>query len=330
MSVFPVITSVIEPAALATFIRERYALTAEPSCRLLKTGINHTYRIEAGLQTFVLRVYCYAWRTPAEIAEEMRLLQMLDAASIPVSVPVADKTGNLVQEIQAPEGLRYAVLFSFAKGSKQQQYDAATHEHIGGLMAQIHKVTEGKQLQRTTYDSTALLDVPLERIRVFLPEEAEEMQFLIRTGEQLKAYWKSADSSRMRQGIVHLDIWFDNLNITEDGAVTLFDFDFCGNGWLALDLAYYLMQLYNTEKDAVVRTHKTQAFLKGYTAVLPLSEAERDMLPALGVSLFYFYLGVQCQRFDNWTNTFLNEVYLRRYITVFIRGYYENVLQPLG
>ncbi|MGC4059130.1 MAG: phosphotransferase [Chitinophagaceae bacterium] len=329
MPVFPVITSVLEPVALAAFIRERYALTAEPSCRLLKTGINHTYRIEAGKQKFVLRIYCYAWRTPIEIAEEMHLLQMLNAASIPVSVPVADKAGNLVQEIEAPEGMRYAVLFSFAEGRKQQQYDAATHERIGGLMAQIHKVTEGKQLQRTTYDSTVLLDLSLDRIRDFLPEEAEEMQFLVRAGEQLKVYWMSADPSRMRQGIVHLDIWFDNLNITEDGSVTLFDFDFCGNGWLALDLAYYLMQLYNTEKDAAERKNKEQAFLKGYTAIFPLSETERDMLPALGVSLFYFYLGVQCHRFDNWTNTFINDVYLRRYISVFIRGYYENVLQPL-
>jgi Ser/Thr protein kinase RdoA (MazF antagonist) len=30
--------------------------------------------------------------------------------------------------------------------------------------------------------------------------------------------------------------------------VTIFDFDFCGNGWLCLDIAYYILHLHNIEK----------------------------------------------------------------------------------
>jgi Ser/Thr protein kinase RdoA (MazF antagonist) len=56
------------------------------------------------------------------------------------------------------------------------------------------------------------------------------------------------DSSQIKTGIVHLDIWFDNLNIAPNNQITLFDFDFCGNGWFCLDVAYYVLQVHNIEK----------------------------------------------------------------------------------
>ena len=36
----------------------------------------------------------------------------------------------------------------------------------------------------------------------------------------------------------------------------------------------------------------------------------------LAVSIWFFYLGVQCDRFDNWSNVFLTEDYLRRFVAM--------------
>ena len=128
----------------------------------------------------------------------------------------------------------------------------------------------------------------------------------------------------MRNGIVHLDIWFDNLNITKDKEVTLFDFDFCGNGWLCLDVAYYILQLHNIEKyDEKAYQPKIDSFLKGYETITKLSAEEKRLIPILGVSLYYFYLGVQCQRYENWSNSFLNAHYLKRFINGLVKRYYE-------
>jgi hypothetical protein len=44
----------------------------------------------------------------------------------------------------------------------------------------------------------------------------------------------------------------------------------------------------------------------------------------LGVSLYFFYLGIQCQRFENWSNSFLNETYLKRFINLLVKTYYEG------
>jgi len=52
---------------------------------------------------------------------------------------------------------------------------------------------------------------------------------------------------------------------------TLFDFDFCGNGWLCLDIAYYILQLHSTEKDETNRAEKMAAFYEGYQTVEEIS-----------------------------------------------------------
>ncbi|MFT3947808.1 MAG: phosphotransferase [Agriterribacter sp.] len=327
MTNFSVINSTLSPADIATFVREKYSLTVNTSCRLLKTGINHTYRIDSENDTFIFRVYSYNWRTKEEITEELNLLQLLKQNDISVSYPVADNSGNFIQTIEAPEGQRFAVLFSYAQGHKIQTYSKETHFEIGKLMAQIHSKTKNLEQKRITYTSDILLNQSLNYIRQFLSDDTDEIQFLIKTQLLLEKELFNADTHLLRKGIVHLDIWFDNLNISDKNKITLFDFDFCGNGWLCLDIAYYIMQLHNTEKNENERAEKMKAFYSGYETVEKISDEEKQLIPTLGVCLYYFYLGVQCKRFDNWSNTFLNEVYLKRYITVFIKNYYETTKQ---
>ena len=44
----------------------------------------------------------------------------------------------------------------------------------------------------------------------------------------------------------------------------------------------------------------------------------------LGVCLYFFYLGIQSQRFENWSNSFFNEAYLKRFINVLVKSYFER------
>jgi Ser/Thr protein kinase RdoA (MazF antagonist) len=323
MKAIPVSSSILAAQGIASFVQAQYALGGTTTSRLLKAGINHTYRIDSEEKIFVFRVYSHNWRTREEVLEELNLLLHLHQNGIAVSYPIRDGAMNFLQEIAAPEGMRLGVLFSYAPGHKIQNYSPENHFEIGKMMANMHRLTEGMELRRTTYSPDVLLHSSLASIQQFLPKASEEMQFLIATRPILEKAILDADPQKIRVGVVHLDIWFDNLNISEDGAITLFDFDFCGNGWLCLDIAYYILQLHNTEKDAIERAAKMKAFYKGYESILKISADEKRLLPALGVSLYYFYLGVQCQRFDNWSNTFLNETYLKRFVTVMIRGYYE-------
>jgi Ser/Thr protein kinase RdoA (MazF antagonist) len=106
------------------------------------------------------------------------------------------------------------------------------------------------------------------------------------------------------------------MSIEDESVITVFDFDFCGNGWLLLDIAYFTMQLFNTEPDAKLFESKVESFYNGYQKVTPISNEEKALIPEAGLAIWIFYLGVQSQRFDNWSNIFLSENYLKHFIGI--------------
>lgn len=325
MNAFPVTSSILSKTHLNNFLKSSYALPPATQTSLIKAGVNHSYLVAGNNQRLVFRVYSLNWRSLTDINEEIRLLNLLHENEVPVSYAVADVTGNYIQEINAPEGLRYGVMFTYVEGDKLHSSPESLHYKAGVLMSQLHNITQNLKLDRITYTPKVLLQDSLERVKAFLPP-CNEMDFMLTVQQHLLKEFNEADMATIRQGAVHLDIWFDNIAITKDDRISLFDFDFCGNGWLCLDIAYYVLQLHSVEKDENVCRSKVAAFLSGYELVTAISPEEKRLLPYLGVALYFFYLGVQAERFDNWSNVFINETYLKRYIIVLVKRYYDLYL----
>ena len=324
MTYFPVSNSNLSAIHIGLFLQEKYFLSLDVECQIIKSGINDSYLITDYSNKFLFRIYSLFWRSKTEIEEEINLLNQLRENGISISYPIEDKNANYIQTLNAPEGERFAVLFSFADGEKLHNISQEKHFLIGQIMARFHKITHNQRLNRVDYSPEVILIDSLKKISSFLPDDTEEMSFLKSAQTNLLAEFKNADISQIRTGIVHLDIWFDNLNITSDNKITIFDYDFCGNGWLCLDFAYYIMQLHNIEKyEAKDYEPKVDSFINGYESVTVISGEEKRLIPMLGVSLYFFYLGIQCQRYDNWSNSFLSENYLKRFINGLVKRYYE-------
>lgn len=323
MNVFPVSNSNLSPFHLGQFVQKHYFPGQDVECSILKTGISDTYLVTTPENRYIFRVYSHQWRTRTEIAEELRLLEHLRKHGIAVSYPIADLANTWVQSFQAPEGERFAVLFSYAEGKKVLNFDAETHFRVGELMAQMHLLTKDFALQRVTYSEKELLIDSLAQLGRFLPADTEEMQYMQNIQKYLIGELQNASQSDLRKGAVHLDLWFDNMNVASDGRITFFDFDFCGNGWLCLDMAYYMLQIHSTEKEDAERELKTAQFLLGYESITPVSNEEKRLIPILGICLYFFYLGIQSQRYDNWSNVFLNEIYLKRFINLLLKKYFD-------
>jgi Ser/Thr protein kinase RdoA (MazF antagonist) len=323
MTHFPVSNSNLSAPHLAIFLQQKYSLGTDTKCRIIRAGINDTYAVTGDSGRYVFRVYSLNWRSEQEIKEEIRLLNMLKEQGISVSYPIADAQGEYIQLMNAPEGDRYAILYSYAPGEKLHNYDTAMHCKVGQFMARFHQVTNGQSIERVAYTPEVLLVDSLRQIETFVPADTDEMKFMQQAQQYLLDVLSSADISQLRKGIVHMDMWFDNMNIDKDGTITVFDFDFSGNGWLCMDVAYYLMQLQILEPIPEQYQAKKQAFLEGYESITPLTDEEKRLLPALGVCEYFFYLGVQCQRFDNYSSIFLSETYLKRYISQRVKRYFD-------
>jgi Ser/Thr protein kinase RdoA (MazF antagonist) len=321
---FSVSHSILAALDIGQFVQRRYALPGAVTCSLIKSGINASYALQAGNVQYVFRVYTHAWRSEAEVDAEVQLLLHLQEHHLAAAYPLVDAVGGYVQRLAAPEGERLAVLFTHAPGEKTPLFTAEAHAEVGRWMGRFHQLTLGRAVDRVTYTPQILLLDSLPKLSRFLPEDCAEMTYLHKLQTHLLALWAQADTTQLRSGVVHIDIWFDNLHVDDDGAITVFDFDFLGNGWLCLDVAYYVLQLHNIERDLEARQQKLDHFLAGYLSVVALSDEERRLLPMLGLSLYFFYLGIQCERYENWSNAFLNTRYLKRFTTELVRRYAEE------
>ena len=159
-----------------------------------------------------------------------------------------------------------------------------------------------------------MLKNPVLIIKEFYSKNVSEFEFLEKLSAFLTLKTKNIDKQQMRYGSVHLDVWFDNLHIDEEKGITFFDFDFCGNGYLCFDISYFLFQLFATNLNEEEYQIKADCFIKGYETVTEISNEEKQFLPFACLAIITYYISIQCERFDYWTNIFLNEDHLKRMV----------------
>ena len=80
-----------------------------------------------------------------DVESEIDLLQYLKANGASVSFPIADKQGNAIQTICAPEGERYAALFSYAEGSSLMADMTMEQSRITGKRVRKDPCADKKQ-----------------------------------------------------------------------------------------------------------------------------------------------------------------------------------------
>lgn len=311
---FPAINSTLSPNELGKLIQQKYGLSDKTECSIFRIAMNHLYIVYDGENKYVFRVYTHNWRTKLEIEEELRLLLHLKEADRQVAFPLADKSNQYIQEIEAPEGTRFGVLFSYAKGTKTARFSPQTSFLIGQALAKVHQSTENFELTRISYNTQNLLVNPILRIKQFFNKNNSEVIFLEKLSAFLTLKIQDIDTPKMRYGSVHLDVWFDNLHIDNEKEITFFDFDFCGNGYLCFDISYFLFQLLATNLNEAEYQEKAESFLKGYETVTVIDSEEKRFLPYACLAIMVYYISVQCDRFEYWTNIFVNEDHLKRMV----------------
>jgi Ser/Thr protein kinase RdoA (MazF antagonist) len=311
---FPTINSTLSPNELSKLIKQKYGLSDKTECSIVRLAMNHLYIVHDDENKYVFRVYTHNLRTKLEIEEELRLLTHLKEADRQVAFPIADKSNEYIQEIEASEGTRFGVLFSYAKGTKTAKFSHQTSFLIGQALAKVHQSTENFELTRISYNAQNLLKNPVLRTKKFYSKNIDEIDFLEKLSSFLTPKIENIDKQKMRYGGVHLDVWFDNLHIDDEEGITFFDFDFCGNGYLCFDISYFLFQLLATNLNEEEYQIKADSFLKGYGTVTEISNEEKEFLPFACLAIMTYYIAVQCDRFEYWTNLFLNEDHLKRMV----------------
>ncbi len=293
--VFPATYSTLCPIALSSVISEKYGV-GNVKCKLLVRGVGDTYLVKSSEARFILRVYRSSHRSLPQIKEEVELLLALKQADVSVSYPIFDILGGTIQQFEAVEGERHAVLFSYAPGKVVKLLNEDQLRHLGHEMARFHNTSSQIRLgeERWSFDLTTTLFKPLEMLKRVFAEDTEGHDWLLQAAKQVENKLSQINTSHFSKGYCHFDFLPKNFHFEGD-SITFFDFDFMGYGWLVNDIMSFwqhlILDVYTgrmTQQDANVAY---SIFLDGYRTHRHISEEELVVVPYLSLGFWLFYMG---------------------------------------
>lgn len=283
MRLFPVAYSLLSKEALLSHIKENYIIDKPVSFEYFLRGMNDTYVVVTEQTKYIFRVYRADRRNYAEIKFELDLLNHLNVHGVDVSIPIRKIDGTFMNEFSVNEGIKYGVMFSFAEGNEKPIHTIEDSYLFGKSVGKIHKVTDTFKSEHVkgNLDVEHLIENPLNIIRLHMNHRQKDFNFLYDMAMRLKEKLIRHLEEGLEWGVCHGDLHGNtNVAFTDDGKLTHYDFDICGYGWRAYDIAEFrLAREIHSRHDEDEVERLWEAFLKGYRDVRYLSENDVKAVP---------------------------------------------------
>jgi len=310
----PAAYSTLCPEGLLEAIRGVYPVGKLVSCELWRPGPNDTYILTGCGGRYMLRAYGARRRSASHVRYELDLIDHLAAQGLPVCRPIPGQDGALTRAVPAPEGPRQVALLTFPEGGPFV-WSEGDHSYLAGkALARIHAASAdfASRNPRFTLDLPYLIDAPLAALEPFLAHRPEDWAFLKALAGRLEAAAARVTASGLDWGVCHGDFSDGCLQVDQGAALTVFDFDPCGPGWRAYELAAAQWSWIYHKKGAL-----WDSFLKGYNEIRRLAAADLDALPLFHMISRLWRLGMDAVNADQWGAARLRDSNLDYHLQVF-------------
>ncbi|MBI1383574.1 MAG: homoserine kinase [Rhizobiales bacterium] len=270
----------------------RYDVGALTAFRGIAEGVeNSNYLVDTDRTRLILTLY-EKRVARADLPFFLSLLQHLASKGLPCPEPYRDRAGRTEGELAG----RPAALFSFLQGVWPRRPTAHHCGELGRALARLHLAGADFPMCR----ENALSHAGWTRLAADIGTAGEEVSAGITdiVAAELTALARAWPTGLPR-GIIHADLFPDNV-FFHDGAITgLIDFYFACNDLYAYDVAICLNS-WCFENDREFNVTKAAALLKGYHSVRPLGSDEIVALPVLARGAALRFL---MTRLYDWLNT---------------------------
>ncbi|QDZ00512.1 homoserine kinase [Nitratireductor mangrovi] len=233
---------------------------------------NSNFYLHTSAGTYILTLY--ERRVDAgDLPFFLGLMQHLANKGISCPLPVERRDGSLIGEIAG----RPAAIITFLEGVWVRRPTAAHCRAVGEALAGLHLAGSDFALKR---DNALSVD-GWRRLWAQARPRADEFEpgLVAEIDGEFDAF-AAGWPDDLPAGVIHADLFPDNVFFLGDRLSGLIDFYFACNDLFAYDVATCL-NAWCFEKDNAFNLTKGQAFLSGYESVRPLQEAERQALPLL-------------------------------------------------
>ncbi len=233
---------------------------------------NSNYLLQSESGNYILTLY-EKRVAAADLPFFLGLMEHLADKDISCPVPLHAKDGKALRELCG----RPAALISFLEGLWPRRIQTYHCSALGEAMARMHLAGADFELQRANALSVTgwrpLLDSCAARADEVMPGLAEAL-------EQELTLLESRWPEKMPAGVIHADLFPDNVFFRRERLTGIIDFYFACNDFLAYDLAICL-NAWCFEHDNAFNVTKARMLLQAYSKVRAFSDAELAALPLL-------------------------------------------------
>lgn len=252
------------------------------SCKGIAEGVeNSNFLIKTTSGFYILTLY-EKRVAAADLPFFLGLMDHLSQKGLSCPLPIPRRDGKSLGELAG----RPAAMVSFLDGAWLRKPQPLHCREVGRAMAEMHVAGQDFSIRRenalTVDNWRPLWEGSRDRADEVMPGLTDEID---RALAALEDGWPKA----LPEGVIHADLFPDNVFFIEDRLSGLIDFYFACNDFLAYDVAICL-NAWCFEADGAFNLTKGMALLEGYQSVRRLEPAEIRALPMLsrGAALRFF------------------------------------------
>jgi len=233
----------------------------------ISSGITNTnYFVTTTQSKYVLTLFEH--NTIDELPYFIDLMHHLSEHGVPCPDPITNKAGVSLHMLNG----KPAVLISCLNGRDITAPNAVHCAEVGRVLAQMHQAgqTFAAQLSGQAHQNPRGAEWRHQTAqKVMAHLSADDQKLLAET----LAFQAELDTSALPKGIIHADLFRDNVLFDGDKVGGLIDFYYACYDVLAYDLAIVAND-WCVQADGQLDTEKVEALLNAYQAVRPFEQAE--------------------------------------------------------
>jgi homoserine kinase type II len=251
----------------------QYKVGALTSAKGIAEGVENTnYLIVAGKERYILTIF-ESRTDPKELPFFLGLTEWLAERDIPCPRPVHGKNGKVMYPLKG----KSAILVQFLQGRNNPNVSNYHLQQLGAMSARMHMAAKGYTKKRPNILGLAGWKRLFARVEKRCDEITPGLADLIR--KEL-SYLEKNWPSKLPSGVVHADLFPDNVFFKGDELSGVIDFYFsCNDAWM-----YDLMITLNAwcfDGSHRFVGNRAKALLQSYHAVRPITPEERAAMQVL-------------------------------------------------
>jgi homoserine kinase type II len=268
----------------------------------IKKGIENTnYLLKSKNKKFILTIF-EKRVSNKEIPFFMKLMDSLNNSKIGCPKPLKSKNGNYLIKLKN----KNACIVSFLEGKDKQKLNSNNCYQIGKIISKMHLVTKKIKLSRKNSMGIKNLNPLLKSIKFKSQKFSNLEKFLKKNFENIKKNWPT----KLPNGIIHGDLFIDNIFFKNNKITGIIDFYFAANDYFIYEIAICINALCFDKRNGrfVINKQKIKSLMKGYESIRKISVKEKKSLNILCRGAALRYLLTRLYDYSNTPKTALIQI----------------------